>query len=393
MAAYQYKAKAVDGRLVSGKVEATNEQAFFTELERRGLYCITFKEVGQHNVQVSGRLSLKQLNVFCRELGVMIAAGIPVISALNTMHRRRKHKKIKTCYLILVEQLEKGSSMAEAMRSMGNVFPEILIAMVDVGEQSGSLDVVISNMADFYSKEHESRNKMQTMLIYPTILVVVTIGIVIAIFTLVLPRFFTLFAGQELPGITKVFMGISNLLVNEWMLLLLVLLFVLIAVIMIGKTDTGRYYFDKMKSNIPVVSKLMEKGVISRFANTMGILVNSGVAMLDAINICSATLGNVYTMERMARVSEEVEKGIPFSSAMEKEELFEDMVWSMMAVGEESGKSGEMYEKLYVYYEQESNIATQKLLAILEPAVMIIIGLLIGLVMVSVLLPLYGIYA
>lgn len=394
MATYRYQAKAEDGKLIHGRLEVTDEQAFFKELEKRQLHCISYKEVGDSKIYESkGRLSLKELNVFCRELGVMIAAGVPMLSALSTMQRRSRNKKLKNCYMVLMEQLEKGSSLADAMRGLGKTFPEILISMVSVGEQSGSLDVVVSDMAEFYGKEHATKNKIQTMMIYPTLLIAVTLIVIIAVFTFVLPKFFTLFGNEELPGITKAFMAISNFLVNDWEILLLILLFVSIVFVMIAKTRTGRYYIDKIKCSIPVISKLAEKSVIARFANTMGILTSNGIPVLDAISICSATLGNTYTRERLMKIREEVEKGIPFSSSMEKEGLFEDMVWSMMATGEETGQSGEMYRKLYDYYEQESGIATQKLLALMEPAIMLVIGVIIGLVMMSVLLPIYGIYS
>ena len=394
MAAYRYKAKAEDGKIVIGKLEAADEQAFYKELERRGLYCISYKEAGKEDYRdIRKKLSLKELNIFCRELGVMISAGVPMVNALNTMYCRSTNKKLKGCYMALMEQLEKGSSLMDAMRNLGNTFPEILIAMVGVGEQSGSLDTVVSDMAEFYNKEHATKSKIQTMMIYPTILIVVTIAVIIGIFTFVLPKFFALFGGEELPGITKVFMAFSNLLVSDWELLLLGLLFIVILVVLLAQTEAGRYYIDKFKCSIPIISKLMEKSVIARFANTMGILTNSGIAVLEAIKICSATLGNTYIQTRLMRIREEVEKGISFSDSMEKEKLFDDLVWSMMATGEETGQTGEMYGKLYVYYEQEANIATQTLLAIMEPVVLLVIGVIIGLVIMSVLLPIYGIYS
>lgn len=393
MATYRYKAKAEDGKIVTGKIEAANEQIFYRELENRKLYCISYKELGAvSSNEINSKLTLKELNVFCREIGVMIGAGVPMVNVLNTMHRRSKNKKLKACYLALIEQIETGSSLAEAMRSMGNVFPDILIAMVDVGEQSGSLDTVVSQMAEFYGKEHATKSKVQTMMIYPVMLLVITIAVVIVVFTFVLPKFFSLFVGEDLPLITKVFIAISNFLVNDWPYLLLGVLLVIIAFAGFSKTEAGRYYIDKFKCNIPVVSKLLEKTTISRFANTMGILLGNGIPVLEAIEICAGTFGNVYTLERMNRIREEVEKGIPFSDAMEKEGLFEDMVWSMMATGEETGQSAEMYQKLYAYYTQESDIATQKLMALMEPLMMVVIGLIIGSVLFSVLVPIYSIY-
>ena len=394
MAIYRYKAKSESGKLVFGKVEVTDEQAFYREMEKRRLHCISVREVGQENhLDFRRKLSLKELHVFCRELGVMLAGGVPLIDALDTMYRRSLNKRLKGCYMALIEQLEKGSSLRDSMKRMGNTFPEILVAMVGVGEQSGSLDRVISDMADFYGKEHATKSKAQTMMIYPTLLIVVTVGVIIGVFTFVLPKFFKLFGDDDLPGITKLFMKFSNVLVKDWELVLLVLFFVIIGSVLIAKTAAGKYYIDQFKCGIPVISKLMEKSVIARFGNTMGILTNSGVSVLDAIKICAAALGNTFIESRLMRIREEVEKGVPFSDSMEKEKLFDDLVWSMMATGEETGRTGEMYGKIYAYYEQESDIATQKLLAIMEPAVMLVIGLVIGLVMMSVLLPIYGIYA
>lgn len=394
MATYRFKAKAEDGRILTGKIQASDEQAFFREMEKRNLYCISFKGVKEaQNEEIGGKLSLKELNIFCRELGVMISAGVPMVNVLNTMHRRCKNKKLKKCYMALIEQIETGSSLADAMRSLGNVFPDILIAMVGVGEQSGSLDVVVSDMADFYGKENATKSKVQTMMIYPILLLVITVVVVIVVFTFVLPKFFTLFVGNDLPLLTRIFMAFSNFLVNDWEFILLAVLALMIVCIMIYKTEMGRYYIDKAKCNIPIVSKLMEKTTIARFANTMSILIGNGITVLEAIEICAGTFGNVYTLERMTHIREEVEKGIPFSDAMEKEGLFEDMVWSMMATGEETGQAAEMYRKIYAYYAQESDIATQKLLALLEPVIMIFIGLIIGAVLFSVLGPIYSIYS
>ncbi len=394
MATYRFKAKAEDGKILSGKIQASDERGFYRELENRKLYCISFKKVKDAgNEEIGGRLSLKELNVFCRELGVMISAGVPMVNVLSTMHRRCRDKKLKKCYMALMEQVETGNSLADAMRSLGNVFPDILTAMVDVGEQSGSLDVVVSDMADFYGKENATRSKIQTMMIYPVLLLVITVAVVIVVFTFVLPKFFTLFVGNDLPLLTRIFMAFSNFLINDWEILLLAVLVLVIACVMIYKTEMGHYYIDKAKCNIPIASRLMEKTTIARFANTMGILTGNGITVLESIEICAGTFGNVYTLERMTRIREEVEKGVPFSDAMEKEGLFEDLVWSMMATGEETGRAAEMYQKIYAYYAQESDTATQKLLALLEPIIMVFIGLIIGAVLFSVLGPIYSIYS
>lgn len=394
MATFKYKAKELGGRTVRGSIIANDEAALFRELEKKNLYCLSYKEVGATKLTlIQGRLPLKKLNIFCRELGIMISAGVPVMNVLNVMYRRSKDKKLKAIYMGLMEQIETGSTLADSMKTFTGVFPDILIAMIRVGEQSGSLDKVLMDMSEYYSKENETKSKAQTVMIYPAVLLLVTVTVVIALFTYVLPRFFSMFEGKELSPLTKTFMNISNLLVNDWQYLLMIILALVFVILVIDKTKTGHFYFDKMKCNIPIASKLLEKGVIARFANTMGITTNNGIPVLEALEICSDTLGNTYTYERMRRVRENVEKGIRFSESLESEGLFEDMVWSMIATGEETGKAGEMYERLYSYYSEEADMATQKLLALLEPLIMVVIGGMIALVMVSILGPIYGMYS
>lgn len=393
MAIYRYKARNIDGKVVSGKLEASDERSFYLEIEKKGLVCISHQEVDENKGDdIFQKLKTKEVASFCREFGVLLDAGIPVIQALQTLERRTNNKKLKKTYMSLIEGIGKGDAMADVMDSLGNIFPDILRSMVRIGEQSGSLSYVILTMADFYAKEHKAKSKMQAMMIYPVMLIVLTIGVVIALFTFVLPRFFTMFGDKDLPWITEFFMGVSNIMVNHWKLILMGILFIVFAILLIGKSEIGRYTFDKWKCKFPVVGKLMEKTRIARFANTMYILTGSGIVVLDSLKICAGSLGNLYVKEKFDRIREEVEKGRNLSDCMEGEKLFENMVWSMIATGEETGNSTLMYEKLYDYYEQEADMANQKLMALMEPAVMIVIGGLIGLVMASVLMPIYGMY-
>ena len=393
MAEFRYTAKGMDGKVVKGKIKAADERGFFAELEKKKLICISHQRLDEDKGNdIFQRLKTKELASFCRELGVLLDAGIPVIRSLQTLQKRAVNKRLKKCYMSLIEYIGKGESMADAMTRLGGTFPPILISMIRIGEQGGALSHVVVTMAEYYAKEHKSKSKMQTMMIYPMLLLAMTIVVVIALFTFVLPRFFQIFEGTELPLITRIFMAISNFLVNDWKWLLLIVAIVVFAVVLIGQTRTGRYMYDKWKCKMPVVGKLTDKGRISRFANTMYVLTNSGIVVLESLKICASSMGNVYVKEKFDRIREEVEKGRNLSDCMESEGLFENMVWSMVATGEETGNPTLMYQKLYEYYEQEADIANQKLLAILEPVIMLVIGVLIGLVMASVLIPIYNIY-
>lgn len=393
MAEFRYTAKNLSGKVVRGKIKAADERGFFAELDKKGLVCISHRRLEEDKGQdIFQRLKTKELASFCRELGVLLDAGIPIIRSLQTLQKREANKKLKKCYISLIEYIGKGESMANAMERLGGMFPPILISMIYIGEQGGALSNVVITMAEYYNKEQKSKNKMQTMMIYPVLLLVMTIVVVIALFTFVLPRFFQMFEGQELPLITRIFMGFSNFLVNDWKWLLLWVTVIVFAFVMIGQTQTGRYMYDKIACKFPMIGKLLDKGRIARFANTMYVLTNSGIVVLESLKISSNSLDNLYLKEKFDHIREEVEKGRTLSDCMESEGLFENMVWSMVATGEETGNTALMYQKLYDYYEEEAETANQKIMAIMEPVIMLVIGVLIGLVMASVLVPIYGMY-
>lgn len=394
MPEYKYKAKDMTtGKMVSGIIQAGDEAAFYREMERKKLACVSLKEKGNvDNVELPYRFKLKELSVFCREFSIMLSAGIPLVDVLNKLNLRTTKKEKKRVYLYLIEAVEKGNSLAVSMEKLGKVFPSMLVEMVRVGEQSGTLEIVVEKMAVYYEKEYKTKSKVTTVMIYPVILLVVTFAIMILLFTFVMPKFFSIFSNMELPAITKFFMAISNFLINDWLYLILGILAVFVVVSVINSTKQGRFWFDRLKSNIPGFSALWMKGMIERFSNTMYILTSSGIVIMNALEICGATFGNTYLRSKMDKAREEVQKGVAFSRALEKENLFEDLVWSMIATGEETGNADEMYLKLSKYYEQESEDATSKMLAVMEPCILLVIGGIIALVVVSILIPIYSMY-
>lgn len=395
MPEYSYKAKDMKtGKIISDKMQVVDEATFYRELEKKNLVCIRKVEKGNvDNVELPYRFKLKELSVFCREFSIMLSAGIPIVDVFNKLNNRTSNKEKKRVYLYMIESVEKGNTIADSMQKLGQVFPNILIEMMRIGETSGSLEKVIEKMAEYYEKEYKTRSKVQTVMIYPIILTVVTVGIMILLFTYVMPKFFTMFEkSMSLPGITVFFMKVSDFLIHDWMYLILGIALVMLVFKVFVSTQKGRLAFDKFKCGIPAVSKLIEKGVIARFASTMFILTSSGIVILDALEICAQTLSNTFMRNKLLNCREEVQKGTELSVAMEREGLFEDLVWSMMATGEETGNADEMYEKLSKYYEQENDVATEKLMAIIEPVMLLVIGVLVALVVASILVPIYSMY-
>lgn len=394
MPEYKYKAKEKEtGKIVSGVMQAVDEATFYRELDKKKLICVSLKEKGNvDNAELPYRFKLKELSIFCREFSIMMSAGIPLVDVLNKLNLRTNKREKKRVYLYLIEAVEKGNTLADSMDKLGKVFPQILIEMIRIGEQSGNIETVVDKMAVYYEKEYKTRSKVTTVMIYPVILFVVTLAIMILLFTFVMPKFFTMFSNMELPGITKFFMGVSDFLINDWIYLILGVITIAVTFTVINSTKAGRYNIDKFKANIPGVSPLLLKGIIERFANTMYILTSSGIVIMEALEICGATISNVFYRGKLENAREEVQKGVAFSKALEQQKLFEDLVWSMIATGEETGNADEMYQKLSAYYEQENDAATSKLLAIMEPCILLVIGGIIALVVVSILIPIYSMY-
>ncbi len=394
MPEYRYTARDnKTGKIIKDTIQAIDEGTFYLELERRNQICINYKEKGNlDTVELPYRFKTKELSVFCREFAIMLSAGIPIVNVLEKLNNREKKPQKKRVYMYLIEAIEKGNTVADAMQKIGSVFPPILIEMVRIGEQSGSMEYVVDKMAHYYEKEYKNKSRVQAAMIYPVMLVIVTLGVMILLFTYVMPQFFTMFEGKDLPGITIFFMKVSNFLTTKWLYILIGILVLMMIWQLITKTKGGKLAVDKFACNIPLISKLLEKSIISRFASTMYILSSSGIVILNALEICGATIANTFLRGKLMHCREEVEKGRSLSDAMETENLFDDMVWSMISTGESTGNADGMYQKLADYYEQEADSATEKLMAIMEPAMLIIIGILVALVIASILIPLYSMY-
>lgn len=395
MIQYTYKARDINGRIFRDKVELGSDAEFYKYLEEKKLYCISRKIVNLDDVQAgknNKRMKLQLLSVFCRELSVLLASGMNLMTALQLLHEREEKKDIKVHYMRMIERIEKGDTLYEAMKKQGNFFPDLLKAMILAGESSGSLDAVIDKMALYYEKEASLKAKVQNAMIYPVILIGVTIAVIIILFTFVLPNFFKLFEGQKIPGITKVFMAISQFMTQHWLILLLAVVILVLFGKALLKNEKAAYEADRIVLSIPVFGKLFETIIMAHFANAMSILYASGVTIIKALEISSGTIHNKYIALKLAGVRERVEKGEALSQALRSEEMFDRMFWSMVHIGEESGNLETMFFKLSEYLEHDSETAVQKMMAVLEPAVLIFIAVIIGSVVASVLLPIYSMY-
>ena len=391
----EYKFKALDehGKQIKSIVVASTDEAFYAELQRRHLQCIDYRIVNNMQGKKYRKLNLNQTSSFCSQFAILIQTGVPITEALDELVKQEPKEAIRNDYLFLLEAVQKGSSLSSAMKSLDRVFPNVLIYMVEVGEQSGSLGDIFNRMSAYYSKEHKSRSRAKNAMIYPAILMAVTFIITIALFTVIMPQFMTMFEGMELPLISRVMMAVSQVFVKYWLIIVCAVAAVIFVVIAIGQTDSGAYVYSKIKCTFPVLGKLQMQTYIARFTSAMNIMSDTNVDTMAALRTSASALDNKYLEPRFEDIISAVASGMSLSSAMEEYGMFDAFVRSMIHTGEKTSKTSEVYSKTASYYDSEAEAASQKMLAFSEPIIIVIVGLVVGLVLVSIFVPMYSMYS
>ena len=299
---------------------------------------------------------------------------------------------MKECYRRLYERLQQGRELSYAMDAEGNTFPKLLIRMIRSGEISGSLDTTLERMADHYEKEHKLRGKIKSAMTYPVILFFITVAVVVLIFTLILPQFFTLFEGIELPAITRLMIAISNSMTSYWYIYLIGLLIIIALSGFLVTVPSVKRGLDHFKLKIPKIGKLMKIIYTARFARTLSSLYSSGLAMINALTIGGATIGNSYLQGQFPAVIEQVRNGEPLSASIQTITGFDAKLVSTIYIGEESGNLDDMLEAVADSFDYEAEMATTRLVTFIEPVMIIIMAVIVGGIMLSVMLPIMTLY-
>lgn len=392
MPMYKYKAINADKKNVSGIMFAQNERHLLDVMLEQKLYCTEITEQAEDDGRSKGyRLSLKELSIFSRQMAVMLNAGMSLVNALYILYERCEKKKTKEIYLALYESVQQGSYFSDAMIAT-SAFPLLMTSMVEAGEASGTLVNSMDRMSDHYARENKIKHLLINSMIYPTVLLVVAVAVVILVLVVVLPSFFDMFAGAELPALTKVMMGLSNSLINYWYVYIF---FIAVAVVVIRiylRSEKGRLKFDEIKTKFPAVSKYTRTIYTSRCARGISSLYSCGIPLIRTLEITAKLIGNTYVASKFDDIIEAVQQGDPMSSAFDRSQLFDPLFYSMILVGEESGSIDTLLEKTTYYYDEEIESATAKLLGILEPVMIVFMGLIVALVLLAIYPAIYSMY-
>ncbi len=422
MPKFNYVAMDTKGKEISGMVESESTTSAIGRIREMGYFPTNVTEVGgnrkaakspaapaggptkataksgskmQLKLFGGNKVKSKVLTAFTRQLATLIDAGLPLLRGLDVLRKQEKNPVLKRTLSQLAEAVEGGSTFSEAMAQHPKVFTRLYVNMVRAGEAGGVLDVTLSRLADFQEKAQKIKNKVVSAMVYPAVVIFVALSIVTFLMIAIVPKFEDIFRdmleGASLPALTQFVIGISRLIQHQALLVVGLLVVLVIAVKMAGKTKKGRFTIDKLKLNAPVFGQMIRKVSIARFTRTLGTLIASGVPILQALNIVRETAGNAVIADAVGKVHDAVKEGERIVQPMEASKVFPPMVISMVDVGEETGALPDMLMKVADVFDDEVDNAVGALTSLLEPIMIVFLAVIVGTIVIAMFMPLISI--
>lgn len=398
MPGFSYVAVDKKGKEKRGHIETESRDKVTEILKNDGLIPVSIKEQGVLNKEldfsIGKKVKPRDLSVFCRQFVSITQAGVPMKEALQMLNEQTENKWLKRAIAEVLLSVEKGNTLADSMRGQADVFPAMLVNMVEAGENSGSLEMAFSRMAVQFEKEAKLKATIKKATIYPIILVIAAIGVVAVMMLFVIPIFIDMFADLdvEMPAITMWVMNTSKWMTANWYVLLALVVAIVVAYKVIYRTGQGRLVIDQVKMKMPLFGKLTVKTACAQFARTMSTLLSSGISTIDALETVSKIVNNIHYTNALLRAREEVMKGIPLSEPLVSSGIFPPMVCHMTGIGEETGNIEDMLEKLADYYDEEVEMTTQSVLAAMEPLIIVFMAIVVGTLVIAVISPIGAMY-
>lgn len=390
MKKYTYVAKDTTGKTLKGILEAENEQEVIDKIYEQGWFCISYNEALGTTKKSIYKFKVKHLAFSCRQLAAMMSSGLTIVKALDILYREEENKGAKETWLGVYEDVNKGSTLTESLQARSGSFPDFFISMVEAGETSGTLDITMQRLSDYYASTNKLNNKVKGAMIYPIVLGVLCIAMVIGMFTFILPQFASMVKEDDMPALSRVLFAFSDFMKARWYVLIGIVVVLIFGIFYALKVESIRFKLDRLKIKMPVVGKLMVKIYEGRFSRTLSSLYSSGISMVECLERASRVLGNTYIDKMFVQVIDEVKQGSPLSHSIARTEIFESMFCSIIYVGEESGALDEILEKTADYYEEEAESAVARMVGLMEPLMIIIMGIAIGLCLAGIFPLLYG---
>ena len=391
MAIFKYTATDLSGKTVHGKENAEDKVALAQKLKDKGLFLSTFTEEKEKQRDAKTKFKTKDLAFFSRQISTMLTSGISLVKALSILMSQEEDKKKKALLSEIYDDVQRGKSFSEALIAQGTAFPNMFISMVSAGESSGNLDHIMNRLSSHYDKENKTNNKIKSAMSYPMILGIIMVIIVIALFVFVMPSFAAMFTNpDDIPAFTQLLLDISDSMVHFWYIYIAVVVVLVFVIKTVKKLPPVKLWWDRTKCRIPKAGKLICTIYTSRFAHTMSNLFASGMGMVECIQKSEQVLDNAYISQQFETVVENVKQGEALSTAIARTGIFDGVFTSVILVGEESGTLDDILEKTADYYDDEADTAINKLTAMLQPLMIMVMGVLVCAILLAIYPAMYG---
>ncbi len=396
MKKFKYSARDVQGKIMTGEIEARDPESVTDILHDRGLIVVSIKEgmgidferLAEINV---GGVPMKEKVIFMRQMSTMVGAGLPLTRALEVMVQQAGNPFFRRVLKEVLASVQSGKSLSDSFRAQEEIFDEVTLNLIEAGEESGKLEIILERLATELEEKNTLSSKLKSAMIYPIIILVVIVVVIVLMMMVLIPSMATIYGdfGAELPLVTRILMDMSDFFLNFWWAVLVV-----IAVLIIG----GKYYlgsakgkrnWDKLVLKIPVVGGIISKMQLSQFTRILALLLGSGLSIIKALELTASSLSNSMFRDTVVAAKSEVEKGGALALPIARSEYFPLLVSSMIAVGEETGEIDSVLTKVSEYYKEEVDVATTNMASVLEPVFLVIMGLAIGFIALGVYMPMF----
>lgn len=397
MATYAYKAKTSEGKVIKGRLDSTNKKEAVQELSNMNLIVFEVEPLNSllyKDIYIGKQIKQKEFVLFLRQFATLMEAGILLINSLDLLAEQTDSKALKEALENISVDVKEGIALSEAMEEYPKLFPDLLVQMIRSGEISGQLEDVLDRMATYYEKQYRIKQKVSTALTYPT--VVASFAIIITLFLLVfiVPIFGDLFSsfGEDLPLITQVVLNFSAFIQQFWWIFIFVLGTLLFVFFQTKKRESGAYLLDKLVLKLPIIGSFVQKAVLARMTQTLSSLLNSSVPILQAVDVTSTVVGNKVVEQVLLESKTSLEKGESLAKPMENHWVFPSLIIQMIRVGESSGSLDEMLKRVADVYDQEVEEASDKLQSLIEPVLIIFLAVIVGLIVLSIVVPMFSLF-
>ncbi len=401
MSVFEYVALDEKGRQRKGFIDAPGAAAARQKLREENIYPVEINQTDNKKVSALSqvlkfniwqRVSASEISIFTRQLSTLLGAGMPLVPSLSIIIRQAEEGLLKKTLVQIREQVNEGKSLTESMSGFPQIFPPFYLNMVRAGEASGTINLVLERLADFRESQQALMNKIRSALAYPIIMFFIGSAVILLLMTFVVPKITGIFTDmhQTLPLITLILIAVSNFLKSFWWLILIILAASIVAFRHTTTgTEAGKRLWDNIKLKVPVFGKINRKIAITRFSRTLATLLQSGVPLLQAMEIVRNVVNNVIIGDAIAKASKDVEEGKELSGPLTQSGIFPPMVTEMIAVGEQSGTMEAMLNRIAATYETEAQADIMVMTSLLEPVMILVMGFVVGFIVVSILLPIF----